>query len=424
MTVGTPAWLNASAGSPTYDAAELRAIDTMYATYDGANNLGARQGVRPGGTSAQLSVATMTWTVATGTVSVSGVSAGAFGEYRVPITAAETGTVPARDATFDRKDIVIVRVYDADNGDLTREAKVEYLTGTPASTPLAPTVPAKSVLLGTITVPKTTPGNALTVTLPTDRYTVASGGVLPTPTRPSVPYSGQVIFNLTSGVAEIYNGTTWLPLTTGAPDIQTFAANGTWTKPAGAVWVEAEVIGGGGAGGGTVAGSGQGEGGYGGGGGYARKRFLASDLGTTETITIGNGGAGASGAIGGTGGTSSLRSGSFLWASGGTGGAPMTVAATGVSNGGAGGAGGGGDVNLTGERGSKGRVISSTASLVGTGGASAGGFGPGAGGLTGQATGNAGDLYGGGGGGAFSAAGAFAGGAGGKGYVVVRSYFS
>lgn len=430
MTVGTPAWLNASAGSPTYDAAELRAIDTMYATYDGSNNLGSRTGVRPGGNSALLTTSSMTWTVQPGVVSVSGVSAGAFGEYRVPILTAETGTITARDVTFDRKDIVFARVYDADNGDVGRVATVEYLAGTPAAVPAAPTMPGKSVLLGTITVPKTVPGTALSVTLPTNRYTVAAGAVLPCDTRPSAPYAGQVIFNLGTGAMEFYNGTAWVSFSVAQPVTQTFTAGGTWVKPAGAKWVEVEVIGGGGAGGGgktSVAGS-HSKGGGGGAGGWSFKRFDATALASSITVTVGAGGAATAGADGPSGTASSFAHTTPVAASGGGGGASSntTTAAFAIA-GGAGGGASGGDMSVTGGGGGIG-FGSGALCGSGAGGSSfygGGGRGKASASNTAADVGDIGGAYGAGGGGAFinGAGAANAGGAGGGGRVVVTTYF-
>lgn len=216
MTVGTPGWIAADVSTllPTYDATELRGIDTMYGLYDG-NNLGSRPGVRPGGTSCQVTVSTMTWSVATGVVSVSGIPSGQLGEYRVPITAIESGTVPARDATFDRKDIVVVTVHDVEAGDGTRDAVVQYIAGVPASVPAAPSVPARSQLLATVTVPKVSPGNAITI-VQNSQYTVPSGGILPTLTQPTNKFVGQVIYNLTNGLLERWNGTLWEDIRGGA----------------------------------------------------------------------------------------------------------------------------------------------------------------------------------------------------------------
>jgi hypothetical protein len=91
-------------------------------------------------------------------------------------------------------------------------------------------------------------------------------------------------------------------------DIQTFTANGTWTKPTGAKAVFVEMWGGGSGGGndtGTIGLA------YGGGGGsYLSYLFNADDLGATETVTVGAGGAGTpvgtDNANGGLGGASTF----------------------------------------------------------------------------------------------------------------------
>jgi len=105
----------------------------------------------------------------------------------------------------------------------------------------------------------------------------------------------------------------------GATDYQTFTSSGTWTKAADVNYVLVEIIGGGGGGGQGASTSAISQGG-GGGAGYLQL-FRASDLGATETVTVGSGGSGQSGfadADGGDGGNSSF--GSHITANGGKGG--------------------------------------------------------------------------------------------------------
>jgi len=72
---------------------------------------------------------------------------------------------------------------------------------------------------------------------------------------------------------------------------EVFTSDGTWTKPAGTLAVEVEIIGGGGSGGGCVlTGSTQTSAGKSGGGGAYSYKRIASGLGATETVTVGVGG--------------------------------------------------------------------------------------------------------------------------------------
>ena len=98
-----------------------------------------------------------------------------------------------------------------------------------------------------------------------------------------------------------------------ASDYQQFTTSGTWTKPSDATWVYVEAIGGGGGGSGCAFAGDRAQGG--GGGMFTYKLFRASDLGSTETVTIGSGGSGGYQAGGTDGGSSTF--GSHLEAKGG-----------------------------------------------------------------------------------------------------------
>lgn len=102
----------------------------------------------------------------------------------------------------------------------------------------------------------------------------------------------------------------------GGANFQRFNASGTWTKPGGynansRVWIRCWGAGGSGARDVNAGG--------GGGGGYNERWMVLSELGATETVTIGAGGAAATGTPGNIGGNSTF--GSWLTAYGGGGGA-------------------------------------------------------------------------------------------------------
>lgn len=184
-------------------------------------------------------------------------------------------------------------------------------------------------------------------------------------------------------------------------NIQTFNANATWTKPTVGTYAYVRAWGAGGGGGATATGEG---GGGGGGGAYTEAWFLLSDLGATETVTIGAGGANATSTnSGGRGATTTF--GTWVTARAGGGGAGNSGANSGGGGGGAG--NGGGGANGSGVTGGAAGVISTIE--VGAGGAGSntngagnksyiGGGGGGGGGATTAGAGGA-TIYGGGGGG-------------------------
>lgn len=277
-------------------------------------------------------------------------------------------------------------------------------------------------------------------------------------------FLGENTFNASS----TFNSTsTFVGDAVGTGIVEIYTASTTWTKPNYGNFIRVIAIGAGGGGGGGTRGSNQVGAGGGGAGGYSEAIFRISELGATETITIGSGGAGGAGktspdGAGGTGTTGSNTTfGSFLLASGGTGGASAQTAGTGgtgtVVTGGAGGAGGtssgvgtaaasteyfaptgGGGGGGSGSNGAAGGAktlitqIGGAAGTAGDGGdgvvlfSTVGGTGGGGGeGIDGSTAGSGGDgaVYGaGGGGGGASTATGGDGGAGSNGFVIIFVY--
>lgn len=143
--------------------------------------------------------------------------------------------------------------------------------------------------------------------------------------------------------------------------IRTFTSAGTatYTPTAGTKWIRARLVGGGGGGAGAAAtGASQySVGGGGGSGAYSEGLFTIAQIGASQTVTIGVGGAGGNVGNGAPGGTSSL--GSLMTAPGGFAGSFQVVTTTNAEFGrGLGGtAGAGGVFNFPGNQGGYGSVI-------------------------------------------------------------------
>ena len=141
--------------------------------------LGGRSGLRVGTPSNVLTATSTTWTLGPCAAEIDPGAAVHQGMYGWSSDANITGSVTAADATYARKDIVYIQVNDSSSGDGSgaTTAPVLYLAGTAAASPTAPALPARSFLVGTISVP-VAGGGTPTVALNPARY-VAAGGILP-----------------------------------------------------------------------------------------------------------------------------------------------------------------------------------------------------------------------------------------------------
>lgn len=117
------------------------------------------------------------------------------------------------DPTNARRDLIIAQQSDAYYGDASSPFEVKRITGTAAASPSDPAVPGSpdyiTLARVTVTAGATTITSGMITDLRPAPLTVARGGVLPctSSTRPSVPYSGMVIYETDTGIMRVWNAT-------------------------------------------------------------------------------------------------------------------------------------------------------------------------------------------------------------------------
>lgn len=182
--------------------------------------LGGRSGFRVGTPSNILTATSTTWTLGPCAAEIDPGASTHQGMYGWASDANITGSGPtgvvAADATNPRKDIVYILVNDSSAGDGsgTVFTNVLYLAGTPSATPAAPALPARSFLVGTITVPQVS-GGSPTVVLNPARY-VAAGAPLPVESQTAqdalTQYpASEIIRTDDKYKGYISDGTKWMP---------------------------------------------------------------------------------------------------------------------------------------------------------------------------------------------------------------------
>lgn len=141
--------------------------------------LGGRSGFRIGTPSTVLTATSTTWTLGPCAAEIDPGASTHQGMYGWATDANISGAITAADATYARKDTVYIQVNDPTAGDGSGSVGYapQYLAGTPAASPTAPALPARSFLVGTINMPQAG-GGAPTVVLNPARY-VAAGAIQP-----------------------------------------------------------------------------------------------------------------------------------------------------------------------------------------------------------------------------------------------------
>lgn len=213
--------------------------------------LGGRSGFRVGTPDTILTATSTTWTLGPCSLMLDPGASTHQGMYGWATDANVTGTVTAAHDTNPRKDIVYIQVNDSTAGDGSGEVTYapKYAAGNPAVTPSAPALPARSFLLGTITVPAAGGGSPTVVRNPA--VYVSAGAPLPVFTVAErdalVKYDGLSVMRMdvAGRQVETWNGTRWTsgPLGTAYVPIWTGVADfGTGGSLTGTYWVDGDRV--------------------------------------------------------------------------------------------------------------------------------------------------------------------------------------
>lgn len=209
------------------------------ASPSGSTGIAARPGIRYG-TGSPLFVqpsSGMIISVNAGVAFVQGSSSATAGMYTCCLDTTGTLTVATSDPTNPRIDNVICQITDV--GSSSSTTVITLQTGTPASSPVAPTLPANSFLLATVSVA----AGATTITsgnISTNRvFTVATGGILPiSSTSGGISGSaGMYAHDLGTGRLKVTDGSgnARAPKVSAIAPVSTFVSGGSITIPASGV---------------------------------------------------------------------------------------------------------------------------------------------------------------------------------------------
>ena len=154
--------LDAVSGAPAYTGRMLRTA-MMGPALGGATParpLGARSGVRPG-TDVSISVTATSSTVTVGAMAgvLDVLPSALTGPYGWAITAAESKSLAAAHASYTRWDGVAIALDDpAEAAGTVPESRIVLVTGTASSNPVMPVLPAHSMWLARVVVPRSGQG--------------------------------------------------------------------------------------------------------------------------------------------------------------------------------------------------------------------------------------------------------------------------
>jgi hypothetical protein len=206
VSLGVPGFVDAAADSAqTPFRTFVNGTAVINAGTASANEIGG--GVFPGGGAMAVSAGSgMAVVVAAGLCCVPSSLSALQGGYLTGTMTSASLTLAAADPSSYRIDVIAVTVTDTG---VSSDAVVAVTTGTPASSPSAPSLPANSIALAQVLVP---PGSSsISTGNVTDErsYVVAPGGVLPIPSSSVAPAAPawQLFYDIAAGAVVQGSGT-------------------------------------------------------------------------------------------------------------------------------------------------------------------------------------------------------------------------
>lgn len=228
-TLESPLWMQ----NDTYTGAQDRTlVDNLWAT-DGVLNVGdLLVAQRAAGTN-------MSVDVASGVGVVTGDDAAAQGKYLCRHLSGPTNVAlaAAPGVGLSRIDLIVLRIQDAAViGGANNNFIFDKVTGTAASSPSAPALPASCMLLAQVAVGATVTQilNANITDMRRRAFMLNAGmAICTSTTRPTSPWAGLMAFETDTQLVKIYNGAAWKTLKN-AGDVHVSAyRTSAWTSAAG-----------------------------------------------------------------------------------------------------------------------------------------------------------------------------------------------
>jgi hypothetical protein len=211
---------DAVSSAPNYTGRMLRQTTNAPFMATPARPLGALSGIMPATPSGFITSTSSTWTVGVHRGVLDMEASAVAGAYVYSIDAAVTGSVTAADPSNPRVDSLCIQLSDPAEGDGTTNpgAAIVYTAGIPGATGGArgaaggpPNVPARSLELAQITVPKVGAGSpVVSMVAP---YATTAGGILPVANQAArdalSAFNGLSVWRMDIQRVETYNGTAW-----------------------------------------------------------------------------------------------------------------------------------------------------------------------------------------------------------------------